>query len=102
MLSTDYGLRLEEGTSFRREQVRGVAESIRLVDTESGKPRTVYPGILFPKARSVLAELISRTETGCLFSSPYARHTHSDTFGDRLRKVVQELGLNQGITDNRF
>ena len=97
LLSLDAGLRFSEIAGLQWQDVDVIRETVLLRDTKSGKNRTVY-----------MTERIK-----CLFSGMPKSGPDALVFPDRngkarkevgeiFRLVVEKLGLNSGIDDDRL
>jgi site-specific recombinase XerD len=97
LLSLDAGLRFSEIAGLQWQNVDLVRETLALMDTKSGKNRTVY-----------MTDRIKAMFSGMPKAGPDAL-VFPDRNGNRIKhisktfdEVVTTLGLNQGIDDDRL
>ena len=97
LLSLDTGMRFSEIAGLQWQNVDTVRETLSLMDTKSGKNRTVY---MTYRVKSMLSAMPKAGPDALVFpdrNGNQCKHI-SKTFDD----VVEDLGLNQGIDDHRL
>jgi site-specific recombinase XerD len=97
LLSLDTGMRFSEIAGLQWQNVDTVRETLALMDTKSGKNRTVY-----------MTDRIKAMFSGMPIAGPDAL-VFPDRNGNRIKhisktfdEVVATLGLNRGIDDDRL
>ncbi|WP_028323320.1 tyrosine-type recombinase/integrase [Desulfatirhabdium butyrativorans] len=97
LLSLDAGLRFSEIAGLQWQNVDLVRETLALMDTKSGRNRTVY---MTDRVKAMLAGMPKAAPDALVFPDQNGnRIKHiSKTFDE----VVADLGLNHGIDDDRL
>ena len=97
LISLDGGLRFGEISKLQWQDVDLVRETLSLMDTKSGRNRTVY---LTDRVKQMLAGMPKGEPDALVFPDKNGnRIKHiSKTFDE----VVEDLGLNKGIDDDRL
>ncbi|MEI6258730.1 MAG: tyrosine-type recombinase/integrase [Deltaproteobacteria bacterium] len=97
VISLDTGMRFSEIAGLQWQNIDIIRESISVMDTKSGKNRTVY---MTGRVKSVFYDISKSGPDALVFpgrNGNKIKHI-SKTFDD----VVANLGLNTGIDDNRL
>jgi site-specific recombinase XerD len=97
LISLDGGLRFGEISKLQWQDVDLVRETLLLMDTKSGRNRTVY---LTDRVKQMLAGMPKGEPDSLLFPDRNGKRIKhiSKTFDE----VVEDLGLNKGIDDDRL
>jgi site-specific recombinase XerD len=96
LLSLDTGMRFSEIAGLQWQNVDLVRETLALMDTKSGKNRTVY---LTDRVKFMLAGMPKSGPDVLVFPGQNGKMTE---IGDAFRNAVDFLGLNKGIDDDRL
>jgi integrase len=97
LISLHCGLRFGEITNLRGLDVDFENGTIHVVDPKNKKPRAAY---ITGAVKDILKKRIPDTPEGYIFTDK--RHNGRITnVSKTYRKVVKELGFNNGITDRR-
>jgi integrase len=97
VLSLDAGLRFSEAAGLTWGDVDTIRETILLMDTKSGRNRTVY---MTERIKSVFSEMKRGAGDSLVFPGPGGKQRIE--IGDIFEIVVSEIGLNVGVSDARM
>jgi site-specific recombinase XerD len=97
VLSLDAGLRFSEAAGLTWGDVDVCRETLLLLDTKSGRNRTVY---MTERIRTMFSEMKRGAGDSLIFPGPGGKQRIE--IGDIFEIVVCEIGLNVGVSDARM
>jgi integrase len=97
VLSLDAGLRFSEVAGLQWQDIDLIRETILLRDTKSGRNRTVY---MTERVKAIFSGLPKAGPDSLVFPGKHGKQLTE--IGDAFKKAVDDLKLNQGISDDRL
>jgi len=97
VLSLDAGLRFSEAAGLTWGDVDVVRETILLLDTKSSRNRRVY---MTERIKAMFSEMKRGPQDALIFPGPGGKQRIE--IGDVFEIVVNEIGLNDSVSDNRM
>lgn len=109
LFSLDTGLRAGELVNLRCESCDSDSGTIRVLvgakdslrSTKGGETRILRAGRLYPESLNMLRERLGRLKTGFLFPGPDGRERDANGLNRAMRRIMDKLGFNDGVTDPR-
>ena len=109
LFSLDTGLRAGELVNLRCESCDADSGTIRVLvgakdslrSTKGGETRILRAGRLYPESLNMLRERLGRLKTGFLFPGPDGRERDANGLNRAMRRIMDKLGFNDGVTDPR-
>ena len=98
VLSLDAGLRFSEVAGLQFQDIDLIRETILLLDTKSGRNRTVY---MTERVKAILSGLPKAGGPDSLVF-PGKHGGQMTEIGDAFKNAVDALNLNKGISDDRL
>ena len=97
VMSLDAGLRFSEVAGLQWQDIDFVRQTILLRDTKSGRNRTVY---MTERVKAILSGMPKGAPDVLVF--PGKHGGQMTEIGDAFKKAVDDLKLNQSISDDRL